>query len=334
MSICCSLNNLGWVRLNLGLQVWDVGRWRGRDFNAEAAEARRAAEKGQNTGGGRSKRGARFVVSWLGKNKEARKRSENVRCPGLYFAALNVVRGDAFGNMRRAEAFNRLRSLVELRQPADPVEWRIDPQTVGAVIMFSPNSEFFAAGILQPPYFDANGDDASNYGSAGVGLAHEISHTFDELGNIYDDHGRLANWWSADDLASYHALAAKMAAQVDGYCPLSDLCVNGKQVLSESIADLAGLRVAHDAYMLSLGGKTDVVIGGLTGELRFFVAFAQRWRRLQSEASLRAQIKTDTHSPGEYRIDTVRNVEAWYNAFQVVPGDKLYLRPEDRVGIW
>lgn len=250
------------------------------------------------------------------------------------YSTLDVARGDAFGNMRRAEGFNRLRSLTQLKQPADPSEWRIDAQTVGAVIMFTPNSEFFAAGILQPPYFDSNGDAASNYGSAGAGIAHEISHSFDELGNIYDDRGRLGNWWTADDLARYHAVAAKMVAQFDGYCPLSDLCVNGKQVLSENIADLAGLRVAHDAYILSLKGKTDVVIGGLSGEQRFFVAFAKRWRRLQSEAALRGQIKTDTHSPGEYRSDTVRNVEAWYKAFQVMPGDKLYLKPEDRVGIW
>jgi endothelin-converting enzyme/putative endopeptidase len=250
------------------------------------------------------------------------------------YSTLNVARGDAFGNMRRAEAFNRLRSLTQLKQPADPSEWRIDPQRVGAVIMFSPNSEFFAAGLLQPPYFDSNGDAASNYGSAGAGIAHEISHSFDELGNIYDDRGRLGNWWTADDLARYHVVAAKIVAQFDGYCPLSDLCVNGKQVLRENIADLAGLRLAHDAYILSLKGKSDVVIGGLSGEQRFFVAFAQRWRRVQSEASLRGQIKTDTHSPGEYRSDTVRNVEAWYKAFQVVPGDKLYLKPEDRVGIW
>ena len=250
------------------------------------------------------------------------------------YSTLEVGRGDAFGNMRRAEAFNRLRSLAQLKQPADPSEWRIDPQTVGAVIMFSPNSEFFAAGLLQPPYFDSDGDAASNYGSAGAGIAHEISHSFDELGNIYDDQGRLGNWWTADDLVRYHAAGAKVVAQFDGYCPLSDLCVNGKQVLSENIADLAGLRVAHDAYVLSLKGKTDVVIGGLSGEQRFFVAFAQRWRRLQSEAALRGQMKTDTHSPGEYRSDTVRNVEAWYKAFRVVPGDKLYLKPEDRIGIW
>ena len=250
------------------------------------------------------------------------------------YSTLDVVRDDAPGNMRRAEAFNRSRNLARLKQPADPAEWRIDPQIVSAVIVFTPNSEFFAAGLLQPPYFDGNGDAASNYGSAGAGIAHEISHSFDELGNIYDDQGRLGNWWTADDSARYHAAAAKMAAQFDGYCPLPDLCVNGKQVLSENIADLAGLQVAHDAYILSLKGKPDVVIGGLSGEQRFFVAFAQRWRRLQSEAALRRQIKTDIHAPGEYRSDTVRNVEAWYKAFQVVPGDKLYLKPEDRVVIW
>jgi predicted metalloendopeptidase len=250
------------------------------------------------------------------------------------YSTLDVVRGDAFGNMRRVEAFNRLRSLAQLKQPADPSEWRIDAQRVGAVIMFSPNSEFFAAGILQPPYFDANGDAASNYGSAGAGIAHEISHSFDELGNIYDDRGRLGSWWTADDVAKYHAAAAKMVAQCDGYCPFRGLCVNGKQVMSESIADLAGLRVAHDAYILSLKGKADVTIGGLTGEQRFFVAFAQRWRRLQSDASLRRQLATDIHLTAEYRSDAVRNVEAWYQAFQVVPGDKLYLKPDDRVGIW
>jgi putative endopeptidase len=249
-------------------------------------------------------------------------------------STLDAVRGDAFGNMRRAEAFNRLRNLAKLRQPADPDEWRIDPQIVGGVIVFTPNTETFSAGLLQPPFFDSQGDAASNYGSAGAGIAHEISHSFDELGNIYDAQGRLGNWWIAEDLAKYHAVTAKLAAQFDGYCPLSDLCVNGEQVLSENIADLTGLLTAHDAYVLSLKGKTDVVIGGLSGEQRFFLAFAQRWRKAQSEAALRRQITTDTHSPGEYRSDTVRNVEAWYKAYEIAPSDKLYLKPEDRVGIW
>jgi putative endopeptidase len=217
------------------------------------------------------------------------------------YAALDVARGDAIGNMRRAEAFNRSRNLAKLKQPVDPIEWPINPQQPGAVIMFSPNAEFFTAGILQPPYFDFQGDTASNYGSAGAGMAHEITHSFDELGNIYDAEGRLVRWWTPKDLADYRAAAAKLAAQFDSYCPFSDLCVNGKQVLNESSADLTGLLVAHDAYVLSMKGKTDTVIGGLTGEQRFFLAFAQRWRKIQSGAALRAQIKTDTHAPGEYR---------------------------------
>jgi predicted metalloendopeptidase len=250
------------------------------------------------------------------------------------YSTLDIVRGDAFGNMRRAEAFNRSHSLAKLKQPVDPDEWRIDPQIVGAIIIFSPNTETFSAGILQPPYFDPQGDNASNYGSAGAGMAHEISHSFDELGNIYDAQGRLGNWWTAEDLANYRTAAAKVSAQFDGYCPLADLCVNGKQVLGENVADLAGLVTAHDAYLLSLKGQPDVVIGRLTGEQRFFLAFAQRWRKIQDEAGLRRQIKTDTHAPGEYRSDTVRNVDAWYPAFGIEPGDKLYLKPEDRLRIW
>jgi putative endopeptidase len=250
------------------------------------------------------------------------------------YSTLDIIRGDAFGNVRRAEAFNRLRNLARLRQPVNPIDWPINPQIPGAVIMFSPNAEFFSAAILQPPYFDSQGDSASNYGSAGAGIAHEISHSFDELGNIYDARGRLGNWWSSEELVRFRAEAAKLVVQFDAYCPLADLCVKGKQVLSENIADLAGLLVAHDAYILSLKGHTDVVLGGLSGEQRFFLAFAQRWRRIQSEAALRRQITTDTHAPGEYRSDTVRNVDAWYKAYSVVNSDKLYVRPEDHVRIW
>jgi putative endopeptidase len=250
------------------------------------------------------------------------------------YSALDIVRGDALGNMRRAEMFNRRRDLAKLSQPVDPGEWRIDPQAVGAIIMFSPNAEFFSAAILQPPYFDSHGDAAANYGSAGAGIAHEISHSFDELGNIYDAQGRLGNWWTEEDLANYHAAGAKMVEQFDGYCPISGLCLKGSQVLGENIADLAGLLTAHDAYLLSLKGKPDVVIDGLTGDQRFFLAFAQRWRKLQTEAALRQQVASDTHSPGEYRSDTVRNVESWYQAYKIAATDKLYLRPEQRVVIW
>ena len=250
------------------------------------------------------------------------------------YSTLEIVRGDAFGNMRRAEAFYHQRDLIKLSQPVDPIEWPMNAQVPGAVIMFSPNAEFFSAAILQPPFFDAQGDAASNYGSAGAGLAHEISHSFDELGNIYDDRGRLGGWWTDEDRTRFRQEGSKLAGQLDAYCPAADLCVKGKQVLGESIADLAGLLVAHDAYVLSLKGKPDVMIRGLSGEQRFFLAFAQRWRRNQSEAALRRQILTDTHPPGEYRSATVRNVDAWYKAYNVAPGDKLYVKPEDRIRIW
>jgi putative endopeptidase len=250
------------------------------------------------------------------------------------YSSLDVALGDAFGNMRRAEAFNRLRYLAKLKQPVDPIEWPINPQVPGAVIMFSPNAEFFSAAILQAPYFESAGDSASNYGSAGAAMAHEISHSFDELGNIYDAQGRLGDWWTAEDHARYRQAGEKLVEQFNRYCPFPDLCVNGQQVLSESIADVAGLLVAHDGYVLSLRGKSDVIIGGLSGEQRFFLAFAKRWRKLQTETALRQQLKTDTHSPGEYRSDTVRNVDRWYEIYKVAPGDKLYLKPEVRVRIW
>ncbi len=250
------------------------------------------------------------------------------------FSSLKIVRGDAFGNMRRAEAFYRGRDLAKLNQPVQPIEWPLNVQVPSAVIMFSPNAEFFSAGILQPPYFDAQGDAASNYGSAGAAMAHEISHSFDELGNIYDAHGRLGNWWTDEDRAKFRQQAARLVAQFDAYCPLSNLCVKGKQVQGESIADLAGLLVAHDAYVLSLKGKSDVVIDGLTGEQRFFLAFAQRWRKVQTEAALKKQLATDSHPPNEYRSDAVRNVDAWYKAFNVAPADRLYVKPEERVRIW
>ncbi len=250
------------------------------------------------------------------------------------YSKLAIDHSDAFGDIRRAEAFLRSRNVAQLKQPVDPIEWPINPQIPGAGIMFSPNAEFFSAGILQPPYFDAQGDAASNYGSAGAGMAHEISHSFDELGNIYNAHGGLGDWWTAEDRAQYHAGAAKLAAQFDTYCPFADLCVNGKQVLTESIADQAGLLVAHDAYVLSQKGQPDIVIGGRTGEQRFFLAFGQRWRNIQTEAALRHQLKTDTHPPGKYRGDSVRNVDFWYKAFEIAPGEKLYLKPKDRVRIW
>ncbi|MEO8373700.1 MAG: M13 family metallopeptidase [Sphingomonas bacterium] len=252
------------------------------------------------------------------------------------YAPLAVVRGDAFGNLERVEAFAYRREVVKLGRPVDPDEWaaQLHPQMVGAVLNISPNSMDFAAGLLQLPYFDPAGDAAANYGSAGAGLAHEITHSFDELGNQYDAQGRLVRWWAAGDLARFQAASAPLAAQLSACCPAPDTCVHGKQVLAESAADLAGLAGAHDAYLLSLRGRPDSVKSGLTGEQRFFIAFAQRWRGPQTDAALRRQIETDTHAPAACRSNLVRNSAAWVRAFNVKPGDELYLRPEARIGIW
>lgn len=249
-------------------------------------------------------------------------------------SGLEVRRDDAFGNMRRAEAFHYQRELARLDRPVDPAEWSLMPQRPGAIINFSPNAIQFSAGILQPPYFDPSGDAASNYGSAGAGMAHEISHTFDELGSIYDAQGRLVRWWTPEDLAAYRAASAPMAAQLATYCSQPDLCVNAQQVLAETTADLAGLRVAYDAYILSLDGRSDTVRDGLTGDQRFFLAFARRWRRLQTEAAIRQQFATDNHAPGPWRAATVRNHPAWLGAFDVKSGDPLYLAPGEHVRVW
>jgi predicted metalloendopeptidase len=250
-------------------------------------------------------------------------------------SGLAVVRGDAFGNLARAEAFAYRREIAKLSRPVDPGEWsQLQAQAVGAVIYFSPNTLQFSAGILQPPYFDPAGDAAANYGSAGAGMAHEISHILDELGSLYDARGRLVRWWTPQDLARYRAATAPLASQMAAHCPQPGRCLKGEQVVGESSADLVGLMVAHDAYVASLGGRPEVVKDGLTGDQRFFLAFAQRWRRLQTEAALSQQVAADPHAPGEYRADTVRNLEAWARAFDVKPGDRLYLAPDARVRIW
>lgn len=251
------------------------------------------------------------------------------------YAGLAVTRTDAYGNMRRAEAFAYQNELAKLGRPVDPAEWGILlPQRPGAIINFSPNALQFSAAIFQPPFFDAGGDSAANYGSAGAGMAHEVGHTFDELGSIYDAQGRLMPWWSPADLAGYQDALAPLAAQLAAYCPAPDLCVNGPQVVAETAADLVGVRVAYDAYKRSLNGQPDVVRDGLTGDQRFFLAFAQRWRRLQTDAARRQQFAADNHAPGPYRAATVRNMDEWTRAWDVKPGEALYLAPEDRVRIW
>ena len=250
------------------------------------------------------------------------------------YSHLDIVRGDAYGNIRRAELFNYQRNLAKLHGPVDRGEWAMVPQIVNAVNLPLANALNFPAGILQPPYFDPQADNAYNYGSIGATIGHEISHSFDDEGSQFDSRGRLRNWWTPDDAAHFKAAAQKLVKQYDAYCPFPDACVDGQQVLSENIADVAGLSAAYDAYKLSLHGKPDVVKQGLTGDQRFFLAFTQSWRGVERDAQLRQQLKTDGHAPAEYRGDTVRNLDAWYPAYKVTPDEKLYLKPDDRVQVW
>jgi putative endopeptidase len=196
------------------------------------------------------------------------------------------------------------------------------------------NALNFPAAYLQRPHFDPRNPDAVNYGAIGSIIGHEISHTFDTEGSAFDSTGRVRNWWKRADLERFKAATARLAAQYDTYKPFPDLAVNGKQTLNENIADLAGISAAYDAYRASLAGKAAPVENGFTGDQQFFLGFAQSWASKSSEAFLREQMMTDDHSPDQFRPVTVRNLDAWYAAFDVEPGDKLYLAPADRVHIW
>ena len=250
------------------------------------------------------------------------------------YSGLEIVKGDALGNEQRAELFEYRRQLAKLRQPVDRGEWWMTPQTVNAVNLPLQNALNFPAAIIQPPYFDPNADAAHNYGSMGAIIGHEISHSFDDQGSQFDAEGRLANWWTKEDFDHFKAAGEALAAQFDAYRPFPDLAVNGHQTLSENIADVAGLLAAYDAYRLSLHGKPDVVKDGFSGDQRFFISFGQSWRSKIRDAELRREIATDGHAPEQYRADTVRNLDAWYDAFSVHPPQKLYLAPPDRVHVW
>jgi endothelin-converting enzyme/putative endopeptidase len=250
------------------------------------------------------------------------------------YAGLEIVRGDALGNAQRADLFEYRRQLAKLHQPVDRDEWWMTPQTVNAVNLPLQNALNFPAAILQAPYFDANADAAHNYGSMGAIIGHEISHSFDDQGSQFDAAGRLANWWTKQDFDHFKAASEALAAQFDAYRPFPDLAVNGHQTLSENIADVAGLLAAYDAYRLSLDGKPDVAKDNFSGDQRFFISFAQSWRSRIRDAALRTEIATDGHAPEQYRADTVRNLDAWYDAFPVQPSQKLYLAAKDRVRVW
>jgi predicted metalloendopeptidase len=234
----------------------------------------------------------------------------------------------------RAEVFETQRNLAKLGKPVDRSEWVMTPQTVNAVNLPVMNAMNFPAAILQPPYFDPKRPAVMDYGATGATIGHEISHSFDDQGALFDSTGKLHNWWQPQDFAHFKQASQKLAKQYDQYRPFPDLALNGQQLLSENIADLAGLAVAYDAWKLSLNGKPAQVVDGFSGDQRFFMSFAQSWRGKTREPALRQQIITDGHAPDRYRAATVRNLDAWYAAFGIKPGDALYLAPDERVRIW
>jgi putative endopeptidase len=250
------------------------------------------------------------------------------------YANLDIRRDDPVGNHLRAEQHEYQHQLAKLNSPVDKGEWWMTPQTVNAVNLPLQNALNFPAAILEAPFFDPKADAASNYGSIGAVIGHEISHSFDNTGADFDADGRMANWWTPEDEAHFKAAGQKLVEQYSAYEALPGLHLNGQQTLGENIADVSGLTIAWLAYHKSLGDKPAPVIDGLTGDQRFFLAFAQSWREKTRDAAMRAQVVSDGHSPGNFRAQTVRNLDAWYDAFSPKPGDKLYLAPKDRVKIW
>jgi putative endopeptidase len=250
------------------------------------------------------------------------------------YSSFEVKADDIFGNIWRGRLSDYRREIARLGQPVDRKEWSMTPQTVNAVNLPLQNALNFPAAILQPPFFDPVAPAAVNYGAIGTVIGHEISHTFDTEGSTFDAKGRLRNWWTPADLTHFEAATAQLAAQYDTYRPFPDLSVNGKQTLGENIADLAGISAAYDGYKASLAGKTVPAQDGFSGDQQFFIAFGQNWGSKMREAALRQDVMTDPHAPSEYRAAEVRNIDAWYDAFHVQPGEKLYLAPRDRVRIW
>ncbi|MGH9408460.1 MAG: M13 family metallopeptidase [Vicinamibacterales bacterium] len=251
------------------------------------------------------------------------------------FSGLVITRGDLIGGIERSDAFEWHYRSDRIDQPVDRNEWNMTPPTVNAYYTPTLNSIFFPAAILQPPFFDPNADDAVNYGGIGAVMGHEIGHGFDDQGSKYTGLGVLQSWWTDQDRTAFQARVSALGAQYDSYEGLPGLHVNGNLTMGENIGDLSGLAIALQAYHFSLNGKPAPVLDGYTGDQRYFLGFAQIWREKSSEASLRRQILSNPHSPAHWRVvGPTRNVDAWYNAFGVKPGDKYYLPPDKRVHLW
>jgi putative endopeptidase len=250
------------------------------------------------------------------------------------YSSLELKPDTAYANQQATERLNYRQQLAKIGKPLDTGEWWMNAQLVNAVNLPVQNGLNFPAAILQRPFYDPKADPAFNYGAIGGVIGHEISHSFDDAGSAFDSSGLMRNWWTDADLNVFRTKAKALSDQYDTYEALPGLHVNGNLTLGENIADVAGLQAAYDAYHASLGGKEAPVINGFTGDQRFFIAYAQAWATKMRDAALRQRIATDGHAPGNFRALTVRNLDAWYDAFGVKPGDKLYLPPEKRVRIW
>jgi putative endopeptidase len=251
------------------------------------------------------------------------------------YSGLVIKRGDLIGDVERSDVFEWQYDLTRIDGPVDRNQWYMTPPTINAYYTATFNSIFFPAAILQPPFFDPNADDAVNYGGIGAVIGHEISHGFDDQGSKYDGDGNLKSWWTDEDRKNFEARVAMLGAQFDSYEGLPGLHVNGKLTMGENIGDLSGLTMALKAYHIAQRGKDATVIDGFTGDQRFFLAFGQIWRSKFRDAALRQRLLSDPHSPPHFRVDgATRNLDGWYAAFDVKPGDKYYLAPDQRVKLW
>jgi putative endopeptidase len=251
------------------------------------------------------------------------------------YSKLELKPEDLYGNMNRSNAFEWDYQLSQLDQPVDKKKWGMSPATVDAYNGFLENKIVFPAGILQPPFFDPDADAAVNYGSIGAVIGHEIMHGFDDQGRKFDANGKLHDWWQPADAERFKALTARLGKQYSSYEAAPGVFINGDLTMGENIGDMSGLQVAYEAYQLSLNGKSAPVIDGLTGDQRFFLAFAQVWRGKQRPDAIKTQVATDPHSPRRYRvIGPLRNLDAWYKAFNIGPDSKFYIAPDQRVHLW
>ncbi|HTI66995.1 MAG TPA: M13 family metallopeptidase [Caulobacteraceae bacterium] len=251
------------------------------------------------------------------------------------YSALTVREDDLYGDMERSTAFEWRRQVKRINDPVDRTEWFMTPQTANAYYNSVMNEVVFPAAELQAPFFDPTADAAVNYGGIGMVIGHEITHGFDDEGRKTDGKGILRNWWTEEDAKKFEAAAKGLGTQYSSYEPVPGSHINGELTMGENIADLGGFLIALDAYHLSLKGQPAPVIDGLTGDQRFFLAYAQGWRDKRRDEAVKQQLVSDPHSPEAFRVNgVVRNIDAWYQAFDIKPGDKLYLKPEERARIW